>query len=155
MTLYRIIGLVLTLLLAFSVVTNYGSYSQPEDATSIKEGILKELDNTQDNFVADDPTVAVVETYKKDIEESLSIYSFRQLSLYRMVGCLVMLIGVTFLRLRKSVGLHLFFAGGIFTLASGFYAMGMGILGWIFSLWYIFIIATFGFYFFTKRKELT
>ena len=46
----------LTFLLAFNVVTNFGTYSQPEDATIIKEGILKELENRKIDFRSEEHT---------------------------------------------------------------------------------------------------
>lgn len=136
-------------------MTNFGTYSQPEEATIIKEGILKELENRQDDFKHDDLTISAIESYKKDIDHSLNVHSFKQLSLYRIMGCLVMLLGVVFLRMKKGIGLHLYFAGGFFTVITGFYAMGGGILGWVFNIWYIMLLLVFGAYFFIKRKELS
>jgi hypothetical protein len=66
-----------------------------------------------------------------------------------------MLVGVVFLRMKKGIGLHLYFAGGFFTVIAGFYAMGGGILGWIFNAWYIMLLLVFGAYFFIKRTELS
>jgi hypothetical protein len=151
---HKIIGLVLTFLLAFNVVTNFGTYSQPEDATIIKEGVLKELENRKVDF-EDDLAISAIESYKKDIDQRLNIRSFKKLSLYRIIGCIVMLIGVVFLRMKKGIGLHLYFAGGFFTVIAGFHAMGGGILGWIFNLWYIMLLLVFGVYFFIKRTELS
>lgn len=144
----------LTFLLAFNVVTNFGTYSQPEDATIIKEGVLKELENRKVDF-EDDLAISAIESYKKDIDQRLNIRSFKKLSLYRIIGCIVMLIGVVFLRMKKGIGLHLYFAGGFFTVIAGFHAMGGGILGWIFNLWYIMLLLVFGVYFFIKRTELS
>ncbi|MDC1519177.1 hypothetical protein N8372_01120, partial [bacterium] len=62
---HKIIGLVLTFLLAFNVVANFGTYSQPEDATIIKEGILKELENRKVDFEDDDLAIRAIESYKK------------------------------------------------------------------------------------------
>tara|TARA_B110000495_G_C22552401_1_gene334053 strand:- start:39 stop:515 length:477 start_codon:yes stop_codon:yes gene_type:complete len=152
---HKIIGLVLTFLLAFNVVTNFGTYSQPDDATIIKEGVLKELENRKVDFEDDDLAISAIESYKKDIDQRLNIHSFKKLSLYRIIGCIVMLIGVVFLRMKKSIGLHLYFAGGFFTVITGFYVMGGGILGWIFNLWYIMLLLVFGVYFFIKRTELS
>jgi len=142
-------------LLAFNVVTNFGTYSQPEEANFIKEGILKELENSQGDFRDENFTIRGIESYKKDIDQSLNVHSFKELSLYRIMGCLVMLIGVVFLRMKKGIGLHLYFAGGFFTIITGFYAMGGGILGWIFNLWYIMLLLVFGVYFIVKRTELS
>ena len=145
----------LTFLLAFNVVTNFGTYSQPDDATIIKEGVLKELENRKVDFEDDDLAISAIESYKKDIDQRLNIHSFKKLSLYRIIGCIVMLIVVDFFKNEKNIGLHLYFAGGFFTVITGFYAMGGGILGWIFNLWYIMLLLVFGAYFFIKRSELS
>ena len=73
------------------------------------------------DFEDDDLAIRAIESYKKDIAQSLNIHSFKKLSLYRIIGCIVMLIGVVFLRMKKGIGLHLYFAGGFFTVITGFY----------------------------------
>ena len=111
--------------------------------------------------------LGIVEADKKNDEESLNAIEFitteaeavlipevyQKHSLYRMVGCFIVLLGLVLLRNLKSIGYHLLVAGLIFTLFTGFYTFGLGVFGWLFNLYYM-CLAAFSIFYYTRKRAL-
>ncbi|PCJ62791.1 MAG: hypothetical protein COA58_16645 [Bacteroidetes bacterium] len=151
---YKYICIGLTFFLAFLTVNNVGSYSSSENVPTMRESIISGLEEQAELYESDPKMTEAFEAYILSIEESLTERRFRQHSLFRIIGCLLSLVGVVFLRLHKTIGLHLFVAGMIFSIFTGFYTLGIGIMGWVLNILYAVLLLTFGLYFFSKRKEL-
>jgi hypothetical protein len=151
---YRFITIGLTFFLSLLTVNNFSSYSSSGEIDKAKKSIIESLEVEKDKNESDELFGKVIDSYIEDINVSLTEIRFRQHSLFRIIGCLVALIGVVLLRLRKTLGLHFFVAGMIFCLFTGFFTLGIGIIGWLLNALYFIILLAFGLYFFFKRTQL-
>ena len=151
---YKIITIGLTFLLMLLAVNNYSAYYASGDIEEAKYGIIESLESEKERNEANKPIADAIDMYLADIEASLTETRFRQHSLFRIIGCLVAFIGILFLRRRRTVGFHFFLAGMIFCLFTGFFTLGIGIIGWAFNALYFVIFMVFGLYFYFKRADL-
>ncbi len=151
---YKVIGVILTFLLAFMTVSNYSGYSNAEaESTMLQEQFSAAF---QQQEYAEVPEMESFATgFLQQVESKLVPYVYRKKSLYRLVGCIVALFGIVLLRSGKFIGFHLFLGGMLIGIVAVFYMFGFGMLGWVFNFTHVVFTAAVATYYFTKRKELT
>lgn len=152
---YKIIGVILTFVLAFMTVSNYSGYANAEEeSTLLREQLSVAFEQQQEAYEDVPEMQSVVDGFIEHIDTKLVPYVYRQKSLYRLVGCIVALLGIALLRSEKFIGFHLFLGGMLIGIIAVFYMFGFGVLGWIFNVTYVVFTTAVATYYFTKRKEL-
>ena len=152
---YSILGFVLTFLVAFFLATNLTSYQNPGQINEIREVMLEDLENRMESMENIEGSSELLTKYIASIEYSLTELKFKKASLYRFIGFIVVLFGVFVLRRKRSIGLHLFIGGMLFVIITGFYVYGLGIVGWALNFGYILFTFIVGLYYYSKRSTLT
>lgn len=146
------ISRILTFLFAFMMVSNYGGYSQPEEVVQLREGMIAQFQSEAAKN-KDEESLNAIEFITTEAEAVLVPEVYQKHSLFRMVGCFIVLLGLVLLRNLKSIGYHLLVAGLIFTLFTGFYTFGLGVFGWLFNLYYM-CLAAFSIFYYTRKRAL-
>jgi hypothetical protein len=147
------ISRILTFLWAYLLVINYSGYTQPDTVVLQREGIITQLETEAAKQKNDTETRDATDYIKAEAQMVLVPDLYQKHSMYRMVGCLITLIGVVLLRNLKSLGFHLLSAGTIFLIFTGFYSFGFGIFGWLFNLLYL-AIGLFSVLYYMGKREL-
>lgn len=151
---FKVFGFLALLITSFLVAVNVTAYQHPDEAIAFKEKLFLELDKQAERNRHLDGVEETILSFKASIECSLTEGNYRLHSLFRIIGCIVAVIGVSFLRSRKELGLHLFSAGMLFAIFTGFYAFGFSIIGLSFNVVYFLFFLTIFFFYYTKRHTL-
>ncbi|MGB0849876.1 MAG: hypothetical protein ACPGTP_01405 [Bacteroidia bacterium] len=153
-TFSTVVGVVLTFLVAFFLASNLTSYQNPSQINELRETLLTDFENRMDDMQELEGAAELQERYVVSIEKSLTEGNYKRASMYRFIGFIVVLFGVFVLRKKKSIGLHLFLAGMLFVVITGFYSYGMGIVGWALNIGYIIFTTVVGLFYYIRRGEL-
>jgi hypothetical protein len=151
---FKIVSIILTFIWAFMMISNYDGYSNPEQAEVMRTGLIAQLQAEADKNDDNQEVQAAIDGYITSIEQTLLTPNYKKHSLYRMIGCFIAFVGVVFLRNGKAIGLHMLGAAVLFLLFTGFYAIGFGLIGWVFNLFYIFFGGLSFLFFYQKRAIL-
>lgn len=149
---FRFIGSFLTFLLAFLVISNFGSYSSASEELAILLPQIQEgLDQQIIAMEGEEDAEESMKGFKTQFSEMLTVPAFRMHSLLKMVGCLAGLIGIVMLRRLKSLGLHLFIGGMAICVVSGIYLYGASLVGAMFTILYLLFGTAVAVYYWSKR----
>lgn len=152
---YKIIGIILTVVLSFMTVSNYSGYTNAEKDSELLRADLKTAFSQQQKAYEEVPEMqSVFDEFDEQLENKLVPHTYRQKSLYRLIGCIVALFGIALLRNGKFIGFHLFLGGMLVGIAAAFYTFGFGMMGWLFNVTHILFTAAVATYYYTKRKHL-
>lgn len=153
-TISTVVGVVLTFLVAFFLASNLTSYQNPAQINKLRENLLTDLENRMEGMQKLEGASELQEMYEVDIENTLTERNFKRASMFRFIGLIVVLFGVFVLRKKRSIGLHLFLAGMLFVVVTGFYSYGLGIVGWALNIGYIVFTLVVGLFYYARRGEL-
>ena len=104
---HSVFGFMVTLILSFMIASNIESYRNPDSVNFLRESLLTSIE-AQSTDLPDPNLKRVYKNFMEDIEANLIEVKYKKVSLFRMIGCIVALIGGIFLRKMKQIGLHLF-----------------------------------------------
>lgn len=153
--LYKVIGLILTLILSVMIVSNYSGYTNADkDSELLRADLMTAFSQQQEAYKEFPEMQNAFDGFNEQIENKIVPYQYRQKSLVRLIGCLVALFGIALLRNGKRIGFHLFLGGMLLSIVAAFYAFGLGMVGWLFNVTYIIFTAAVATYYYIKREYL-
>jgi hypothetical protein len=126
---------------SFLTALNYSMYTSPGDIAELRENMLKETEKSVRLMTAGNNQEKIekrLANLKKDVEQNITTAKFKLHSMYRIIGNFLTLLGAMFMLKTKKLGFHLYLAGTLFSVITGFYAFGLGTIGWSFNITYIF-----------------
>ena len=135
----RVLGVVTAITTSFLVYVNWTMYQTPPDLNQFSEQTLEMLEEqyASNAQVTEEEITENLEMMTEQMNQYFTVPKFKQHSLFRLIGNLVVLFGaVVFLR-GRVLGYHMMFAASLFLIVSGFILFGMGVIGWTFNLFYI------------------
>ena len=150
---HSVFGFMVTLILSFMIASNIESYRNPDSVNFLRESLLTSIE-AQSTDLPDPNLKRVYKNFMEDIEANLIEVKYKKVSLFRMIGCIVSLIGGIFLRKMKQIGLHLFISGNIFVLGATFYVFHFGLSGWMMNVSYLIFSMITSLFYIVKRDQL-
>ncbi len=154
--LFGIIGFACIMLYSFFMALNISSFQDPSMVNELRENLIQnvelQLSNLPKNQKKENDYVR--DAFLQDLKENLVEPKYKLRSLYGIIGNIIILLGVVFIRRGSKLGLHFFISGTIFIVLTGFYALGAGITGWSFNLMYIILGIIFTPYFYYNLKKI-
>ena len=135
---------------------NFSSYYNANEADKMREEVSREIEIRFSNLgnVSEEEGDRMFEMVQSDIETNLTVPKYKKHSLFRIIGNLATMLGALLMLRLKRFGYHLYVAGTLFLVFTGFAAIGLGIIGWTFNLFYIFTGIGFTIFYSYNRKLL-
>jgi hypothetical protein len=151
---YRLGGFILTFFTAFMAVSNYNSYTNPEEITVLRESIVTAMDDQREMY-GGEGIDEVYDSLENNLDEHLTVYKYKRSSLFKLIGAFIALVGSVFLRRKKKLGAHLFLGGMLFSIIGTFYFHSFGLTGWALIMMPLLFTLVVSIFIYRKRASLT
>lgn len=137
---------------------NFSSYYNANEADEMQRQISREIEMrfTQSLIgVSEEEAEKSLKWVQADLEQNLTVPKYKKHSLFRIIGNLITMIGAYLMLRIRSMGYHLYVAGTVFLIISGFTSLGFSLMGWSFNMFYIFAGIAFTIFYTYDRRFLT
>ena len=143
---------------SYLISLNFSSYTNANEVDNMRTEIMREIEirfSTALATASADEKEEMIASFNADLDQNLTVPKYKRHSLFRIVGNFITLFGaLLMIRLRK-MGYHLYVAGTLFLVFTGFSSMGFGLMGWTFNLFYILVGLVFSLFYTRYRSILT
>jgi len=136
---------------SYLTALNFSSYTIAEEAERMHNEIIKGVELSFGRMTLPQQEEAI-ELLKEDLDNNLTSQKYKSHSLFRIIGNFFKLLGVMMLLRLRKLGFHLFLAGSIFIIITGFITMGTGPIGWSFNMFYIIAGLIFNLFYYSNYK---
>jgi hypothetical protein len=136
---------------------NFSSYYNANEVDVMQKEISREIEmrfSQSLNGISEQDADKTLEMVQTDLEQNLTVPKYKKHSLFRIVGNLITMIGAYMMLRLRSFGYHLYIAGTVFLIITGFTSLGFSLMGWSFNMFYILVGFGFGIFYTINRKWL-